>query len=323
MHSAKLTYSAKRFKLLTVYLSVSQCTKHYCSLYGWLRNLKDGLSIQRLPIRPSNDKFQSLDVVRAKSIQNRVITPVQKQILLSSDKIDENMLQACAKKKQHNDFVTRLLVACKTWRGPCTSKEELLAVIQKHPDLTKQIVATELAYYVHTHPDERAFHPELFRQVKLSIDEKIENLCLLLSANETSSAVSTSHQVLIPTNEDALAILTNQPVPISLYEANELCVTLWWEGDAVVWYLGYYKSIVASTKYKVEHLVRKDQENNVFWVHSERPSDDEVDEEQILKKANGTRLIVSGQWDFSRTNTFCLKNIQEVEFLFNQAKNTF
>ena len=147
-------------------------------------------------------------------------------------------------------------------------------------------------------------------------------MCLLLSDNEISSAVSTSNQVSIPKNADALGILTNQPVPISLYEANELCVTLWWEGDAVVWYLGYYKSIVSSTKYKVEHLVRKDQENNVFWVHSERSSDDEVDEEQILKKANGARLIVSGQWDFSRTNTFCLKNIQEVEFLFNQAKNT-
>ena len=109
----------------------------------------------------------------------------------------------------------------------------------------------------------------------------------------------------------------------SSLDVNELCITLWWEGDAVVWYLGYYKSIVSSTKYKVEYLVRKDQENNVFWVHSERPSDDEVDEEQILKKANQTRLTVSGQWDFSRTNTFCLKNIQEVEFLFNQAKNTF
>ena len=60
----------------------------------WLRNLKGGSSIQRVPIRPSNDKLQSLDVVRAKSIQNRVITLVQKQILLSSDKIDENMLQA-------------------------------------------------------------------------------------------------------------------------------------------------------------------------------------------------------------------------------------
>lgn len=89
-----MAYSAKGFKLLTVYSSVSQCTKHYWSLYGWLRNLKGGSSIQRVPIRPSNDKFQSLDVVRAKSIQNRVITLVQKQILLSSDKIDENMLQA-------------------------------------------------------------------------------------------------------------------------------------------------------------------------------------------------------------------------------------
>ena len=83
-----MAYSALGFKLLTVYLSVSQCTKHDWSLYGWPHQYKG------CPSDPSNDKLQSLDVVRAKSIQNRVITLVQKQILLSSDKIDENMLQA-------------------------------------------------------------------------------------------------------------------------------------------------------------------------------------------------------------------------------------
>ena len=72
-----------------------QCTKHNCSFYGWHRNLKDGSSIQRVPISP-NDKLQEL-----KAFKFRVITLVQKQILLlSSDKIDKSMLQAFMYRKE-------------------------------------------------------------------------------------------------------------------------------------------------------------------------------------------------------------------------------
>ena len=232
----------------------------------------------------------------------------------------KRLAEKCAKKQQHTDYVMKLLVTCKSWGGPCTSKEELLSTIQKHPDKSKSIISSELAYYVHTHQEERAYHPELFRQVKISIDEKVENLCLLLSGTATSPLSTASNQVSIPTNEDALALLNHQPIQLSLFEANELCVTMWWEKDTVVWYIGYFKSAVSANQYMVEHLVRKVQGSNVFWIHADKPSADEVEDEQILKRANGSRVCVNGQWDFGRTNTFCLKNIQQIELAFNQQK---
>ncbi len=95
---------------------------------------------------------------------------------------------------------------------------------------------------------------------------------------------------------------------------------MWWEKDTVVWYIGYFKTAVSANQYRVEHLVRKNPNNNVYWIHGEKPSNDEVDMEQVLKKANGSRVVVHGQWDFGRINTFCLKNIQEIEFVFNTQK---
>ena len=141
-----------------------------------------------------------------------------------------------------------------------------------------------------------------------------------MSGTATSATSTTSNQVALPTNEDALALLNHQPIQLSLFEANEHCVTMWWEKDTVVWYIGYFKSAVSASQYMVEHLVRKVQGNNVFWIHADRPSNDEVEDEQILKRANGSRVCVNGQWDFSRTNTLCLKNIQEIELVFNKQK---
>ena len=84
----------------------------------------------------------------------------------------KRLADKCAKKQQYNDYVTKLLVACKSWGGPCTSKEEL--VMQKHADLTKQIVNNELSYYVHTHPEERAFHPEYFTKSRFPLKKKLK-----------------------------------------------------------------------------------------------------------------------------------------------------
>ena len=126
----------------------------------------------------------------------------------------------------------KVLVTCKSWGGPCTYKEEFLSTIQRHPDKSKSIVSSEQAYYVHTHQEERAYHPELFRQVKISVDEKVENLCLLLSGTVASPPLLLTRLTLdLPTNENALAILNHLGTQRSLFEANELSVTMWWEKD--------------------------------------------------------------------------------------------
>ena len=65
---------------------------------------------------------------------------------------------------------------------------------------------------------------------------------MLLQGTESSVSV-TSQLIEIPNNLDALAIVSDEPVQTSLFEANELCVTLWFEKDCVAWYIGYFKSM--------------------------------------------------------------------------------
>ena len=116
------------------------------------------------------------------------------------------------KKQKHTDYITKLLTSCKSWNGPCTTKDALLAVLQQHPDNTKSIVCAELAFFIHTHPHEQASNPELYRQIKIPIEKKVENLCILLGGSY-GTAISSAH-VALPFNEDALAIILNQPAPV-------------------------------------------------------------------------------------------------------------
>ena len=51
--------------------------------------------------------------------------------------------------------------------------------------------------------------------------------------------------------------------------------------------LGTIRVLFPPQNTKLSILFEKKQETHVFWVHSERPSDDEVDEEQILKMPMG------------------------------------
>ena len=73
------------------------------------------------------------------------------------------------------------------------------------------------------------------------------------------------------------AILSQQPTSVSVFDANELCVTLWWEKNSVVWYIGYFKKTISDTEFLVEHLIRKIPNNSTFWVHGTKALDDHVE----------------------------------------------
>ncbi len=235
----------------------------------------------------------------------------------------DRMEQKHAQKNKQSEQINKLLITCKTWTGPCTSREELLRIIQGHPDIEKKIVQTELAYYIHSHPSERASHPELFRQTMLSLEDKVVNLCMLLD-NDDGNAVSGSAAVLdLPTLEDAAAVLGGHTEPMELYSLNNLCVNMWLENDTPTWYIGYFKRQLSKTEYEVEQLLRKDSCSSVFWVHPAEPIIEKTDNEQILCTQSGHLLTPVGQWDFGRNNTFCLKNINIISEEFEKIKHTF
>ena len=53
--------------------------------------------------------------------------------------------------------------------------------VSSRPDKSELIVKREMSYYDQTHKQEKIQTPELFRINKITYEEKIENLMILLS----------------------------------------------------------------------------------------------------------------------------------------------
>ena len=51
-----------------------------------------------------------------------------------------------SKGKHKQDFTTKQLKLCKTWRGLCTTVKELTDVLKNHQDIEEKIVITEFKY---------------------------------------------------------------------------------------------------------------------------------------------------------------------------------
>ena len=106
------------------------------------------------------------------------------------------------KAKNQSQYVHKLLVLCKTWNGPAISIEELESILCQHPDSVEKIVKTELTYYKHTHHSENIAAPSLFKLNKISHEERLSNLCILLNGQSTSFTT-------LPKNKDELQVVQN------------------------------------------------------------------------------------------------------------------
>ena len=137
----------------------------------------------------------------------------------------------------------KLLKGCKTWNGPVTSSNELINILKTRPGQQRFILRTELAYFMHTHKTEKTQRPHLFKQNRISDEEKFENLCILLSDDAEESIATVAN---LPTNEDGMKVLsspTAEDLKISAnFEINQLYVTVWISGkDEIVVCRIYYR----------------------------------------------------------------------------------
>ena len=137
-----------------------------------------------------------------KALLNREIKWTQSQKELHYKKIAEKL----SKRIHEQDYTTKLLQVCKTWGGPCTNADELEAVIQSNPDTAEKIIKTELGYYrhTHTHKSDMIARPELFKLIRITHEERLENLFILLSDNQNVATLSTASVIDLPTDDDAL-----------------------------------------------------------------------------------------------------------------------
>ena len=95
-------------------------------------------------------------------------------------KLKQRLQEKANKAARAKDYAKELLKDCKAWGGPCASCEDLLAVLSSRPDKSELIVKTEMAYYAQAHKQEKIQIPDLFRINKITYEEKLENLIILL-----------------------------------------------------------------------------------------------------------------------------------------------
>ena len=149
----------------------------------------------------SLDGASKISTAIAKLLNKREDEWNEEQKTLLRLKVEEKIKKAM----NASNYTTKLLINCKSWRGPCVSSEELMSVLKDHSELQEKIVMTELAYYRDTHKSDVTANPELFKLNKITHEERLMNLCALLDGCPVSTRIP------LPTNDDALKAITCIP----------------------------------------------------------------------------------------------------------------
>ena len=138
-----------------------------------------------------------------------------------------------------------------------------------------------MAYYRNTHRSEVIASPLLFKLNKVTHEERLTNLCVLLDG--------LTHCITrLPDNRDALSALTGNKQVVDneeelILQINDICVTLWLEGKVKQWYIGYSKEIADDGTFVVDHIHRVKKDSNLSWKFPSHPDICNVDVEQVLK----------------------------------------
>ena len=125
----------------------------------------------------------------------------------------------------------------------------------------------------------------------------------------------------MPTNEELRIDILNEPsIADQSSIVNTMCA-IFWEEEKISWHIGLITADQGDRKFKVDHVERSPDDQNVFWKN---PSADEIftaSREQMLP------CKLNGNWEMeSCTNTrvnmrYRLKNAQEIQNTFDRLMN--
>ena len=149
------------------------CAKS-CNYKCKVKSLRDNMVLHNSSFHNTPD-HQLKQVLKFLNAREVLWNNGQKE--LHRKKIMENLEKA---KKQSN-YTNKLLQQCKSWRGPVTTIEERIQIIQNKPDKIEQIVRVELSYYRDTHKSDVIANAHLFKLNKVTHEERLANLSILLS----------------------------------------------------------------------------------------------------------------------------------------------
>ena len=153
--------------------------------------------------------------------------------------LDKNFFEKLKKANNQSIYTDKLLQTCKSWGTPVTSINKLDDILRAHGDLPEKIVRTELSYYRDKHKTEVIYNGDLFKLNKISYEDRLVNLGILLGNNNPDQNRT------LPTNRAVLTILqgnsstNDEGDDIPEFELNKIYVTLWLEDELLTWYLGY------------------------------------------------------------------------------------
>ena len=108
------------------------------------------------------------------------------------------------KLNNQKDYSRKLLENCKSWRGPCVLAE-VQAIHLPNADIQGRIVKVELGNFRQIHEPDMIARPDLFKLNKISNEEQLENLMILLSDRDNLNGTV----VDLPTNADILQMITS------------------------------------------------------------------------------------------------------------------
>ena len=114
-----------------------------------------------------------------------------------------------------------------------------------------------MSCYRETHQAARYETPKLFKLTKISHEERLENIFVILSngTNKIASILSTA-MLDLPTNEELSHVIFDHTSEVKndvSVVVNQLCIVVWEVEKEVKWFIGYVKEILEDG-YTVEHL---------------------------------------------------------------------
>ena len=149
----------------------------------------------------------------------------------------KKILEKLKKVNNQSIYTNKLLQTCKFRGRLVTSIDELNDILGGRGDLTEKIVCTEFWYYRDTHKTEVIYNGDLFKLNKISQEDRMVNLGILLGNNNPDQNTT------LPTNRDALTIIqgnsstNDEGDDMAEFELTKIYVTLWLKDELPVWYL--------------------------------------------------------------------------------------
>jgi len=125
-----------------------------------------------------------------------------------------------------------------------------------------------------------------FRLNKISHDEKLENLTILLAGDDMNVTNSTTCD--LPSNEDVLKVINNIDQPCTSQTSfrhnlaiNELCVSVWQNSvKEYVWYIGYVKEIT-DDGYVIDYMIPS-RDSVLKWKYPDSEDVQTAEDAQIV-----------------------------------------